>query len=132
MTTVATRAEAELAEGRPQQPRALIVTLYGLYAREVGGWIGVATLVRLMAELGVDEPAVRSSISRLKRRGILEGERVEGRPGTRCPARARTILDEGDRRIFERPAGSSPTAGCWRCSASLSPSARSGTRCARG
>src|SRR5689334_6651308 len=54
------------------QPRALIVTVYGLYAREAGGWLSVASLIRLMAELGSDEPAVRSSISRLKQRGVLE------------------------------------------------------------
>jgi len=50
----------------------------------------------------VDEPAVRSSISRLKRRGILEAERVDGRAGYALSSRAREILDEGDRRIFDR------------------------------
>jgi phenylacetic acid degradation operon negative regulatory protein len=88
--------------GRGQKPRALIVTIYGLYAREVGGWLSVAAIIQLMAELGVDEPAVRSSISRLKRRGILDGERVNGVAGYTLSDQARTILDEGDRRIFER------------------------------
>ena len=106
MTTVGPGLGADLTDSRPQQPRALIVTLYGLYAREVGGWLGVAVLIRLLAELGVDEPAVRSSISRLKRRGILAGERVDGTAGYALSQRARTILDEGDRRIFERPRGS--------------------------
>lgn len=84
------------------RPRALIVTIYGLYARERGGWLSISTLIRLLARLGVDEPAVRSSISRLKRRGILEAERVNGRAGYALSSRAREILDEGDRRIFER------------------------------
>jgi phenylacetic acid degradation operon negative regulatory protein len=88
--------------GRGQKPRALIVTIYGLYAREVGGWMSVASIIRLMAELGVDEPAVRSSISRLKRRGILIAERSDGGAGYTLSEPARTILDEGDRRIFER------------------------------
>jgi phenylacetic acid degradation operon negative regulatory protein len=85
--------------------RAFIVTIYGLYAREVGGWLSVSTLIRLMAELGVDEPAVRSSISRLKRRGILEAERVDGRAGYTLSSHAREILDAGDRRIFRRRRG---------------------------
>ncbi len=85
--------------------RALIVTIYGLYAREVGGWLSVSTLIRLMAELGVDEPAVRSSISRLKRRGILEAERIDGRAGYALSTQAREILDAGDRRIFRRRRG---------------------------
>jgi phenylacetic acid degradation operon negative regulatory protein len=85
--------------------RAFIVTIYGLYAREVGGWLSVSTLIRLMAELGVDEPAVRSSISRLKRRGILEAERLDGRAGYALSAQAREILEAGDRRIFRRRRG---------------------------
>jgi phenylacetic acid degradation operon negative regulatory protein len=88
--------------GRSQQPRALIVSVYGLYAREDGGWLSVATLIRLLAELGIDEPAVRSSISRLKRRGILVAERAGGAAGYGLSASARAILDEGDRRIFQR------------------------------
>jgi phenylacetic acid degradation operon negative regulatory protein len=90
------------AGGRGQKPRALIVTVYGLYAREVGGWLSVAAIVRLMGELGVDEPAVRSSISRLKRREILVAERVGGLAGYRLSDTARAILDDGDRRIFDR------------------------------
>jgi phenylacetic acid degradation operon negative regulatory protein len=68
-------------EARAAQPRALIVTIYGLYAREAGGWLSVASLIRLMAELGSDEPAVRSSISRLKQRGVLESRREDGTAG---------------------------------------------------
>jgi phenylacetic acid degradation operon negative regulatory protein len=101
----------EVSQSRGPRPRALIVTIYGLYARDAGGWsdgwpngwLSVGSLIRLMSEVGVDEPAVRSSISRLKRRGILEAERVGGVAGYGLSAQARSILDEGDRRIFARP-----------------------------
>ena len=53
-------------------PRQLILSLYGLYAREEGNWLSVASLIALMADLGVDSAAVRSSVSRLKQRGVLE------------------------------------------------------------
>ena len=88
------------------RPRALIVTIYGLYAREAGGWLSVASLIRLMAELGSDEPAVRSSISRLKQRGVLEARREHGTAGYALSRRGQAILAEGDRRIFERPRAS--------------------------
>ena len=39
-------------------PRQLITTLYGLYARAEHDWLSVASLVRLMADLGVDAAAV--------------------------------------------------------------------------
>ncbi|HEV2451489.1 MAG TPA: PaaX family transcriptional regulator C-terminal domain-containing protein [Streptosporangiaceae bacterium] len=93
----------EVSEGRTPQPRALIVTIYGLYAREAGGWLSVASLIRLMAGLGTDEPAVRSSISRLKRRGILEARRAGGVAGYGLSEAGRQTLAEGDRRIFQRP-----------------------------
>jgi phenylacetic acid degradation operon negative regulatory protein len=92
-----------VGESRALQPRALIVTTYGAFARESGGWLPVASLIRLMAELGVDGQAVRSSISRLKRRGILEAARVNGSAGYGLSDQAREILEEGDWRIFERP-----------------------------
>jgi phenylacetic acid degradation operon negative regulatory protein len=87
----------------PAPPRSLIVTVYGLYARDRDGWMSVAALIRLLDDLDVDEPAVRSSISRLKRRGLVTAERVEGVAGYALSASARAILIEGDRRIFERP-----------------------------
>ncbi|HKN96551.1 MAG TPA: PaaX family transcriptional regulator C-terminal domain-containing protein [Pseudonocardiaceae bacterium] len=84
-----------------QQPRQLIVTVYGLYSRDQGGWLSVATLVSLLAGLGVDEQAVRSSISRLKRRGILEAVRRDA-AGYQLSVQAQAILREGDVRIFRR------------------------------
>ena len=90
------------ATARSARPRHLIVTIYGLYARSDGGWLSVAALIRLLAELGVDEPAVRSAISRLKRRGILEAQRQDGSAGYRLSAEALAILREGDARIFRQ------------------------------
>jgi phenylacetic acid degradation operon negative regulatory protein len=86
------------------QPRALIVTAYGLYARTGDGWLPIAALVRLLAALGVDQPAVRSAISRLKRRGVLEPARRDGVAGYALSTAGREILREGDERIFTPPA----------------------------
>ena len=103
MTAVAeTNEPGGDATARSARPRHLIVTVYGLYARSDGGWLSVAALIRLLAELGVDESAVRSAISRLKRRGILEARRQEGSAGYQLSAEALAILREGDARIFRR------------------------------
>jgi phenylacetic acid degradation operon negative regulatory protein len=96
-------AAGPVSRGRPAQPRALIVTIYGLYARESAGWLSVAALIRLMAALGADEPAVRSSVSRLKQRGVIEPRRVAGAAGYALSRRGAEILAEGDWRIFGRP-----------------------------
>lgn len=85
-----------------QPPRRLITTLYGLYAREEDGWLSVAALVRLMAALGVDAAAVRSSVSRLKRRGILEASRRSEGAGYALSAETLALLREGDQRIWSQ------------------------------
>ncbi|MGW6457725.1 PaaX family transcriptional regulator [Streptomyces sp. NPDC055078] len=92
-------------------PRSLIVTLYGAYGREYGAYgddrppgpLPVAELIRLLAALGVDAPSVRSSVSRLKRRGLLiPGRTPEGAAGYALSADARQLLADGDRRIYGR------------------------------
>jgi phenylacetic acid degradation operon negative regulatory protein len=103
---VTSTAGADLAEdagdGRGIQPRHLIVTVCALFADQLDGWFPVASLVRLLADLGVEEPAVRSSISRLKRRGLLEPRRVEGIAGYALSDGARRLLREGHQRTVRR------------------------------
>lgn len=84
-------------------PRQLITTLYGLYARAENDWLSVAALVRLMAELGVDAAAVRSSVSRLKKRDVLHSLKRDGRAGYALSSTAIEVLREGDDRIWSRP-----------------------------
>jgi phenylacetic acid degradation operon negative regulatory protein len=99
-------AEPDTADvGAQARPRSLIVTIFGAYARDSDGWLSVASLVRLLSAVGVEEPAVRSSVSRLKRRGVLVAERRAGAAGYGLSQEFRTEFDEGDRRIFRRPAG---------------------------
>jgi phenylacetic acid degradation operon negative regulatory protein len=83
----------------PARPSSLINTVYGAFVRGLGGWVSIADLIVLMAELGVDAPAVRSAMSRLKKRGTLVQERREG-TGYRLSPAMESIFDEGDRRIF--------------------------------
>ncbi|HET9859109.1 MAG TPA: PaaX family transcriptional regulator C-terminal domain-containing protein [Nocardioidaceae bacterium] len=84
-------------------PRQLITSLYGLYARAEHDWLSVAALVRLMEDLGVDAAAVRSSVSRLKKRDVLRSMKREGRAGYALSPDTLAILREGDVRIFSRP-----------------------------
>ncbi|MFI6559884.1 PaaX family transcriptional regulator C-terminal domain-containing protein [Streptomyces sp. NPDC050534] len=82
-------------------PRSLIVTLYGAYGRFAEGPVPVAELIRLLAAVGVDAPSVRSSVSRLKRRGLLMPARTaQGAAGYELSPDARQLLDDGDRRIY--------------------------------
>jgi phenylacetic acid degradation operon negative regulatory protein len=79
------------------------MTFFGAFLRRLGGWIAVADLIALMAEVGLDAQAVRSSVSRLKRRGVIESERRDGAAGYRLTAHGEAILRAGDARIYGRP-----------------------------
>jgi phenylacetic acid degradation operon negative regulatory protein len=78
------------------------MTFFGAFLRRVGGWIAVADLVALMGDLDLDEQAVRSAVSRLKRRGVVAPERRGGAAGYRLTLRGEAILEAGDARIFGR------------------------------
>ncbi len=84
-------------------PRELITSLFGLYARAEGNWLSVAALVRLMDDLGVDAAAVRSSVSRLKKRDVLRSVKHDGRAGYALSPTTLEVLREGDERIWARP-----------------------------
>ena len=81
----------------------LILTIFALYGRTEGNWLSVAAVVALMADLGADGQAVRSSVSRLKRGGVLDGERRGALAGYSLTAPTLELLAEGDVRIFDRP-----------------------------
>ncbi|MFF9850275.1 PaaX family transcriptional regulator [Streptomyces litmocidini] len=85
-------------------PRSLIVSFYGAYGRAPDeSPVPVAALIRLLGVLGVDAPSVRSSVSRLKRRGLLlPGRTAGGAAGYALSEDARRLLDDGDRRIYAR------------------------------
>ncbi|MFJ8824142.1 PaaX family transcriptional regulator C-terminal domain-containing protein [Streptomyces sp. NPDC102467] len=99
--------------GQAHTPRSLIVTLYGAYGRGFPGPVPVAELIRLLGAAGVDAPAVRSAVSRLKRRGLLLPARsASGAAGYALSDDARQLLADGDRRVYGAFDGA-PTADGW-------------------
>ncbi len=81
-------------------PRDLILSVFALYARERDNWLSVSSVIAMLEALDVDAAATRSSISRLKKRGVLEPERRADSAGYRLSATTLAALAEGDRRIW--------------------------------
>lgn len=99
MSSTTMRHMTEVPENLPRQQQ-LIVTIFGLYGREPDEGIAVADLIVLLGDCGVESSAVRSSVSRLKKRGLLVNRRV-GRATIYAPSpQMREVFDEGDERIF--------------------------------
>lgn len=60
----------------------------------------MATIISLMQDIGVESTGTRSSISRLKKRGVIDSVQVNGRNGyALAPSVIETFI-EGDERIF--------------------------------
>ena len=83
-----------------QQPRWLILDFFAAFVRRLDNHIAIAHLVQLMGDVGLDEQTVRSSVSRLKRRGWLIPNRANGLAGYEISQEALRNLAEGDARVF--------------------------------
>ena len=89
----------------------LLLTVLGTCIGPLGGWMPISGLIKLMAELDVDAQAVRSAVSRLKRRGVVVPERRSGAAGyVLSPAAARIDM-RADRRVYRQP--TSPVEDGW-------------------
>lgn len=82
------------------QHQQLIVTLFGLYGRASKGIFPVSTLVDMLGALGIEGPAVRSTVSRLKRNGVLVSRRQAGAAGYSLADDVLDAFEEGDQRIY--------------------------------
>ncbi|AUA15442.1 PaaX family transcriptional regulator [Streptomyces sp. SID8361] len=102
MTAQTTTRATGTAGERESRHAPLILTVFGLYARGEHNWLSVASVISLMADLGVESRAVRSSVSRMKRREVLRGERHEGVAGYSLADSTLQTLAEGDVRIFRQ------------------------------
>jgi phenylacetic acid degradation operon negative regulatory protein len=80
----------------------LIFTLFGEYVLERGGTIWTANLLQLMDMLGVGEQAVRSTLSRMTRKGWFAPQKQGRRSQYSLTSRGYDLLQRGKRRIFEQ------------------------------
>lgn len=96
---------------RTARPQSLIFTIYGAYSRSIGGWMPVGALLELLREIGVEDAAVRSALSRFKRRGVLLSQARDGSAGYALSSSARRVFDIGDARVLERR--SPPSSDKW-------------------
>jgi len=85
---------------RTVNARSALFDLYGDHLRTRGAQAPVASLVRLLAPLGIAAPAVRTAISRMVRQGWLAPVRLAGGPGYALTPRASRRLDEAAERIY--------------------------------
>ena len=87
-------------EARPGSATSLVRTVVGLFLRDLGGSIASARLVRLLGAAGVGEAHARTAVTRVKSKGLLLADTVDGQPGYTLNPLAVAALQRGDRRIY--------------------------------
>jgi len=87
---------------RSSRPRSLIITMYGAYSRQIGGWFSVSSLLTMLRSVEVDEASARGALSRLKRKGVLESVKHGNTAGYLIGEATRRVFELGDARVLER------------------------------
>ncbi|MHB1610366.1 MAG: PaaX family transcriptional regulator [Sulfobacillus sp.] len=92
--------------------QSLIFTIFGDYILQHGGTIRAASLVRLMAEFGITETAVRAELFRMRQKGVAVVQRT-GKHSHYTLSRAglRRLKDGTHRLYYPEP---HPWDGKWR------------------
>jgi phenylacetic acid degradation operon negative regulatory protein len=106
-------------------PQGLAVTLLADYTLRTRAWLPSAAIVTLLGEAGVSDAGARTAISRLARRGALEGRRAGRHSSYRLTTAAATFLSVGGRRIVS---AGEPWDGQWTLIAFSIPQQESGRR----
>jgi phenylacetic acid degradation operon negative regulatory protein len=112
----AERRDRFLFSGKPvvgARPQSMIFTLYGDYIHPAGGVIWINSLVRLLGHLGVPHKAVRSTVWRMRRNGLLHVERVERRSYYSLTPASKKIIQAASARIFQFPSKRGLWDGQW-------------------
>ena len=78
----------------------LLFTLYGDYLRHRGGEVWTGSLIELLGLLGLSEQAVRSTLSRMSRKGWFKSRRVGNKSYYALTRKSEELLEEGAQRIF--------------------------------
>ncbi len=87
-------------EARPGSATSLARSVIGMYVRQLGGWVAISDFIELMDALGCPAPQTRTTVARLKKKGLLVSEARGGVSGYSLASSALGMLQRGDRRIY--------------------------------
>jgi phenylacetic acid degradation operon negative regulatory protein len=89
----------------------MVFTLYGDYIRHRGGEAWTGSLIELLGLFGLSGQAVRSTLSRMSRKGWLKGRKAGPHSFYSLTPKCIALLEEGAQRIFQPR--SDPWDGRW-------------------
>lgn len=94
------------------QARSLLFTIYGDFILRYGQEMWIGSLIKGLAEFGIQAPAVRMAVSRTVQEGLLRALTEEKKGFYTLTEKGRSRLEEGIRRVYRQQA--EPWDGQWR------------------
>ncbi|MEQ8207629.1 MAG: phenylacetic acid degradation operon negative regulatory protein PaaX [Woeseia sp.] len=102
--TVAARALVDEFRSRPvQRAGSLIITLYGDAIAPRGGTVWIGSLIRVLADFGISERLVRTSMYRLAKDGWLVADQIGRRSYYQLTEDGAERFHEATQRIYGEP-----------------------------
>ncbi|WP_460345995.1 PaaX family transcriptional regulator [Actinoallomurus acanthiterrae] len=112
MSSVAALDGGDVAESTPR-PQSLMLSFFGIHVlgRQVA--LSSASIIDVLAGVGVGEDAVRSTLTRMVRRDLLERHRRGRKMYFGLTPRAVEVLRDGHRRVWQTGAVNRAWDGTW-------------------
>ncbi|MFE7111659.1 PaaX family transcriptional regulator C-terminal domain-containing protein [Streptomyces sp. NPDC057575] len=104
---------AAAERGAPPRPQSLMLSFFGIHVLGTGTALSSASVIDAFARVAVGEDAVRSTLTRMVGRGLLERHRRGRRMYFSLTARAAAVLADGQERIWRTGAVNRAWDGTW-------------------
>ncbi|WOX21314.1 PaaX family transcriptional regulator C-terminal domain-containing protein [Streptomyces solicathayae] len=107
------RTASAAEPGSPPRPQSLMLSFFGIHVLGTGTALSSASVIDAFARVDVGEDAVRSTLTRMVSRGLLERHRRGRRMYFSLTPRAAEVLADGEERIHRRGAVNRGWDGTW-------------------
>lgn len=102
------------ADGAQPRPQSLLLAFFGNHVLAEGDlYVYSGSIIEVLGRVGVGEPAVRSTLSRMVNRGLLQRRREGRRMHFGLTEQAKRVLDDGGARIWKQGAVNDEWDGTW-------------------
>lgn len=110
------------------RPQSLMFSFLGIYVLGRGTAVYSGSIIEVFARVGISEEAVRSTLTRMAKRGLLTRHRNGRRVYFGLTQRATEVLEDGERRIWQTGAVNWDWDGNWTVVAFSLPDSRRSDR----
>ncbi|MDK1471872.1 PaaX family transcriptional regulator C-terminal domain-containing protein [Streptomyces sp. 549] len=108
------RALTDTPGGPQPRPQSLLLAFFGGYVLDEGPlYVYSGSIIDVLARAGVGEQAVRSTLTRMVNRGLLQRQRQGRRMYFGLTAEATHVLQDGGNRLWEDSAVNEDWDGIW-------------------